>query len=180
MKTFFLGLFAEKINEKKYFEYCVFIFTFELYDINNNSVFEALFNYLNNINLDECDTNQLKKLATKLLDFDKIYLSKNIEKLTKKEYSKFMRSLIQKTINEEINECFALYRKKLNSLKNEFEKNNSINISEESNNSKNNHKDNNENELFESKTDFIKESCNQKDNDEFIMNNNAINENKSQ
>ena len=62
IKAYFLSIFVEKINEKKYFEYCLFILTFEYYDINNNEVFDVLFNYLSHISIDYCDNNQIKQL----------------------------------------------------------------------------------------------------------------------
>ena len=105
IKTYFLSLFVEKISEKKYFEYCLFILTFEFYDINNNEVFNILFNYLNHISMDLCDNNQIKLLFIKLIEFDKIYLSKEIQKTTKKEYSKLIRTLMKASINDEIIEC---------------------------------------------------------------------------
>jgi hypothetical protein len=184
IKTFFLKLFAQKIKEKKYFDYCVFIATFDFYDIKSNDVFENLFDCLNSLNLDEYDRNQIKQLASKLLEFDKIYLEENFDKSTKKEYSKFMRMLIKKAINEEIEECFAIYRDKLKSLKNEFEKNNSINLSEKNNIDKKDKKacdDNSDIEIVESKSEFRKESSNQKENDDCInISNNINNENKKE
>ena len=135
IKTYFLSLFAEKINEKKYFDYCLFILTFEYYDMNNNEVFDVLFNYLNHMSLDDYDNEQIKKMFEKLLDFDKIYLSKNIQKSTKKEYSKFMRTIIRKIISDDLNKCFSPYRKKLRQFKQKLEKTNKFkneyNIQEE-------------------------------------------------
>ena len=124
INTYFLGLFVEKITKKKYFEYSVFILTFEFYDINNNEVFSVLFNYLSHISIEECDNSQIKTIFLKLIDFDKIYLSDNIKKDTKKEYSKIMRYLIKVSIDEKINECFSYYRKNLKKLKKEFERKN--------------------------------------------------------
>ena len=124
IKTYFLSLFVEKISEKKYFEYCLFILTFEFYDINNNEVFNILFNYLNHISIELCDNNQIKDLFIKLIDFDKIYLSKEIQKTTKKEYSKLIRALMKKSINDKIVECSSHFRKKLKNLKKSLEKNN--------------------------------------------------------
>ena len=124
IKTYFLSLFVEKISEKKYFEYCLFILTFEYYDINNNEVFDVLFNYLNHISIDYCDNNQIKQLFIKLLDFEKIYLTNSIRKPTKKEYSKLMRALIKKAIKDDLKECFGPFRKKLKKLKENLEKNN--------------------------------------------------------
>ena len=124
IKTYFLSLFVEKINEKKYFDYCLFILTFEYYDITNNEVFDVLFNYLNHISIDYCENNQIKQLFIKLLDFEKIYLTNEIKKPTKKEYSKLIRTLIKKAIRDELNECFTPFRKKLKKLKENLEKNN--------------------------------------------------------
>ena len=124
IKTYFLSLFAEKINEKKYFNYCLFILTFEYYDMNNNEVFDVLFNYLNHMSLDDYDNEQIKKMFEKLLDFDKIYLSQNIKKSTKKEYSKLMRTIIRKIIDDDLNKCFSPYRRKLRQFKQKLEKTN--------------------------------------------------------
>ena len=124
IKTYFLSLFAEKINEKKYFNYCLFILTFEYYDMNNSEIFDVLFNYLNHMSLDDYDNEQIKKMFEKLLDFDKIYLSKSIKKSTKKEYSKFMRTIIRKIINDDLNKCFSPYRIKLRQFKQKLEKTN--------------------------------------------------------
>jgi hypothetical protein len=124
INTYFLGLFVEKITKKKYFEYSVFILTFEFYDINNNEVFSVLFNYLSHISIEECDNNQLKTIFLKLIEFDKIYLNDNIKKDTKKEYSKIMRYLIKTSINEDLSECYKYYRKNLKKLKENFERKN--------------------------------------------------------
>ena len=131
IKIYFLSLFVEKISEKKYFDYCLFILTFEFYDINDNEAFDALFNYLNQVSIDDCDNNQIIKLFEKIIDFDKIYTSNEIKKNTKKEYSKLMRYLIKKSIDEQIEDCFNLYRKRIKKLKEEFVKNNSDDIQEE-------------------------------------------------
>ena len=138
IKTYFLSLFVEKISEQKYFEYCLFILTFDFYDKNDNEAFDVLFNYLNQISIDDCDNNQIKKLFIKLLEFDKIYLSKEIKKSTKKEYSKLMKYLIKKIINEQIEDCFIPYRAKLQNLKQELISNNIIDdIQEEEINNEN-------------------------------------------
>ena len=124
INTYFLGLFVEKITKKKYFEYSIFILTFEFYDINNNEVFSVLFNYLSHISIEECDNNQVKTIFLKLIDFDKIYLNDNIKKDTKKEYSNIMRYLIKKSVDEKLNECYKYYRKNLKRLKEKFESKN--------------------------------------------------------
>ena len=138
IKTYFLSLFVEKISEKKYFEYCLFIFTFDYYEINDNEAFDVLFNYLNHISIDDCDNSQIKELFTRLLDFDKIYLSKEIQKNTKKEYSKLMKYLIKKSLDQQIEDCFFQYRTKLKTLKKELTNNNIIiDIQEEELNNEN-------------------------------------------
>ena len=124
IKIYFLSLFVEKISEKKYFEYCLFILTPEFYDINDNEAFDTLFNYLNHISIDDCDNSQIIKLFIKILDFDKIYITNEIKKDTRKEYSKLIRYLIKKSMDEQIEECFNTYRKKVKSLKEEFIKKN--------------------------------------------------------
>ena len=146
IKIYFLRLFIEKLSEKKYFEYCLFILTFEFYDINNNEIFDVLFNFLNNISIEDCDNNQIKKLFLKIINFDKIYISDKIQKNTKKEYSKFLRYLIKKSIEEQLNECFETYINKLKNFKTNFEKNNEFNsmldIQEEEYNNENEKDDN--------------------------------------
>ena len=132
MNTSILYLFVDKITKKKYFEHSVFILTFDFYDINNNQVFNVLFNYLNHISIEECDNNQLKTIFLKLIDFDKIYLNDKISKETKKEYSKIMRFLIRTSIEEKLTECESFYRKNLKKLKEEFEKKN-LNLNNEQN-----------------------------------------------
>ena len=127
MKTYFLSLFVEKISEKKYFEYCLFILSIEFYDINNNEVFDVLFNYLNHISIEYCDNNQIKQLFIKLITFDKIYLNDEIKKSTKQEYSKLIRALIKIIIKEEVRECYRPFRKALKRLKEKLEKNNRYN-----------------------------------------------------
>ena len=124
LKTYFLSLFVEKISEKKYFEFCLFILTFEYYDINNNECFDVLFNYLNHISIDDCDNWQISKIFVKLLDFDKIYISNIIIKNTKKEYSKVMKYLIKKIIDKQIEECLESYRTKIKNLYEQLIKNN--------------------------------------------------------
>jgi hypothetical protein len=136
INNYFLAIFVDKITKKKYFEHSVFILTFDFYDINNNEVFNVLFNYLNHISIEECDSNQLKKIFLKLIDFDKIYLNDKIAKETKKEYSKIMRFLIKASIEEKLSECYNFYRTNLKKLKEDFEKknlnyNNGQNIEEE-------------------------------------------------
>ena len=124
IKSYFLSLFVEKINEKKYFDLCLFVLTYEFYEINNNEVFDILFNYLNNISIEYCDNNQIKQLFIKLIDFDQIYLSKEIKKSTKKEYSKLIRNLIKKIIEDQLSDCYRIFRKKLKKLKKDLENNN--------------------------------------------------------
>ena len=124
IKIYFLSLFVEKISEKKYFDYCLFILTPEYYDVNDNEAFDTLFNYLNHISIDDCDNSQIIKLFIKILDFDKIYITNEIKKETRKEYSKLIRYLIKKSMDEQIEECFNIYRKKVKNLKEEFIKNN--------------------------------------------------------
>ena len=139
IKTYFLSLFVQKISEKRYFEYCLFILTFEFYEVNDNEAFDVLFNYLNNISIDDCDKSQTIRLFTKLLDFDIIYLSEKIKKNTKKEYSKLMKYLIKKSINEQIEDNLNSYKLKVINLKEEFLNNNLINdgIQEEEINNEN-------------------------------------------
>ena len=127
IKTYFLSLFVEKITEKKYFDYCIFVLSFDFYDLNNNEVLNILFNYLNHISKYDCDNNQMNQIFNKIMDFDKIYLTDKVDKSIKKEYSKLIRSLIKISIEEQISECFSLFRKKLKHLKKNFEKKNMFN-----------------------------------------------------
>ena len=126
-KTFFLSLFVEKISEKKYFEFCLFILSFEYYDINNTECFDVLFNYLNQISIDDCDNWQIIEIFVKLLEFDKIYLANEITKDLKKEYSKLMRYLIKKAIDKQVEECLESYRSKTRNLYKQLLKNNNLN-----------------------------------------------------
>ena len=141
IKSYFLSLFVEKINEKKYFDYCIFILTFDFYDISNYEDFNILFNYLNHISKYDCDSNQIKEIFNKIMNFDKIYLIDAVDKSIKKEYSKLIRALIKISIEEEIGECSSLFRKKLKQLKKNFEKKNMFNsvsnIQEEEDNNEN-------------------------------------------
>ena len=186
IKTYFLSLFVEKISEKKYFDYCLFALTIDFYDINNNEVFDVLFNYLNHISIEYCDNNQIKQLFIKLITFDKIYLNDGIKKTTKAEYSKLMRSLINIIIKEQVNECYSPFRKRLKKLKDNLEKNNMFhsvsNIEEEENNNENDKKidknsfddtnnnmsDNNSNNIAKDRYRGKKlSSVDKKENDEF-------------
>ena len=128
IKTYFLSLFVEKISEKKYFEYCLFILNIDFYDTKNSEEFDVLINYLNHISIEYMDNSQIKKLFVKIIEFDKIYLSDDIKKSTKKEYSKLMKNLIKIIIENELSECFKIYRKKLKKLKSNLEKNVIFNI----------------------------------------------------
>ena len=144
IKSYFLSLFVQKISEKKYFEYCIFILTIDFYDINNNEVFDILFNYLNHISIEYCDNNQIKQIFLKLITFDKIYLNDEIKKSTKKEYSKLIRSLMKIIVKDQVNECYSPFRKRLKKLKENLEKNNMFNsvsnIQEEEYNNENDKK----------------------------------------
>jgi hypothetical protein len=84
IKTYFLSLFVEKITEKKYFDYCIFVLSFDFYDLNNNEVLNILFNYLNHISKYDCDNNQMNQIFNKIMDFDKIYLTDKVDKSIKK------------------------------------------------------------------------------------------------
>ena len=181
-KTFFLSLFVEKISEKKYFEFCLFILSFEYYDINNTECFDVLFNYLNQISIDDCDNWQIIQIFSKLLEFDKIYLSNEITKDLKKEYSKLMRYLIKKTIDQQVEECLESYRSKIQNLYEQLLKNNILdddieelnNENDGCNNRINSDDYNNENNLPGSRTSS-KKSCNKILNENDNINNSKKN-----
>ena len=118
-------LFCLKMKEKKYFEFCSFILNYELHDPNDNQIIKAIFSELMHILKEEdCDNGQIQTFFIKLIEYDRIYSNENIDKNNKNEYSKIMRLLLRKALNENMNECLKEYRKGLKKLKNDFTKNN--------------------------------------------------------
>ena len=125
IKIYFLMLFCLKMKEKKYFEFCSFILNYELHDPNDNQIIKAIFSELMHILKEEdCDNGQIQTFFIKLIEYDRIYANENIDKNNKNEYSKIMRLLLRKALNENMNECLKEYRKRLKKLKNDFTKNN--------------------------------------------------------
>ena len=120
MKIYFLMLFCQKIKEKKYFEYCSFILTFQFYESSDNETFNAIFCELNHLFKDDCDNTQVKTIFIKLLAFDKLYLMEKIEKNIKHEYSKLMRLLLKKSMDEDLKECLDEYKSRVKQLKSDF------------------------------------------------------------
>ena len=124
IKIYFLKLFCQKIKEKKYFEYCSFILNFQFYDLNDNQIFNVIFSELNDLLKEDCDNTQIKIIFLKLISFDKLYILDSIDKNVKHEYSKIMRILIQKSIDEELKECLDEFKNRLNKLKTDFSNDN--------------------------------------------------------
>ena len=129
IKIYFLMLFCQKIKEKKYFDYCSFILNFQFYDSSDNEIFNAIFSELNHIIKDDCDSIQLKTLFIKLIGFDKLYLAENLDKSIKNEYSKLMRLLLKKSMDEELKECLDEYKKRVKQLKSDFSNDNLLDVS---------------------------------------------------
>ena len=125
IKIYFLMLFCQKINERKYLEYCSFILTYEYHDPNENQNFNAIFSELNHILQQDCEPCQIQNIFLKLIEHDQIYLNENINKYNKSDYSKLIRLLLNKAIQENLNECIIEYKKRLKRLKSEFESLNS-------------------------------------------------------
>ena len=124
INIYFLMLFCQKLKEKKYFEYCSFILNFEFYDPTDSVIFNALFTELNHLFEEDYDITQIKTIFHKLLSFEKLYLSENTDKNIKKEYSKIIRLLLEKSIDEELKESLDEYNERLKKLKTDFANNN--------------------------------------------------------
>ena len=67
IKIYFLMLFCQKINERKYLEYCSFILTYEYHDPNENQNFNAIFSELNHILQQDCEPCQIQNIFLKLI-----------------------------------------------------------------------------------------------------------------
>ena len=120
IKIYFLKLFCQKIKEKKYFEYCSFILNLQFYESNDNQSFYVIFNELNDLFKEDCENFQIKTIFLKLISFDKLYILESIDKSIKHEYSKIMRFLIEKCIDEDLKECLNEYKARLKKLKADF------------------------------------------------------------
>ena len=134
IKIYFLMLFCLKMKDKKYLEFSSFILNYELHDPNDNHIFKTIFSELMNIiKEDDCDNNQIKIFFLKLIEYDKIYINENIDKTNQNDYSKLIRLLLKKALNENINECLKEYRNRLKCLIDDFSKNNFNNNDDNSN-----------------------------------------------
>ena len=124
IKIYFLMLFCLKMKDKKYLEFSSFVLNYELHDPNDNQIFKTIFSELTNIiKEDNCDNNQIQIFFLKLIEYDKIYINENIEKRNQNDYSKLIRLLLRKVINENISECLKEYKNKLKKLVEDFSKN---------------------------------------------------------
>ena len=103
------------IEKNKFFELCGFVLEYDSYEPNDDKVFEFLFQTIL-IYLDEYTSNFLSQnIFTKILNFDKIYLSENL-KDSKKIYSQLIRKCLSLALlNNE--ECIKLYIKKIKDLR---------------------------------------------------------------
>ena len=103
------------IEKDIFFDHCGFILEYESYDPNDDKVFELLFQTIL-IYLDEYKENFLSpKIFSKILDFDKVYLSEKL-KDSRKIYSQLIRKYLSLALmNNE--ECFKIFVKKLKDLK---------------------------------------------------------------
>ena len=79
---------------------------------------------MNDLLKEDCDNTQIKIIFLKLISFDKLYILDSIDKNVKHEYSKIMRILIQKSIDEELKECLDEFKNRLNKLKTDFSNDN--------------------------------------------------------
>ena len=104
------------INKKKFFEFCGFLFEFESYDVNNDTILNLLFRTLY-VYLEENVDDFLKpSLFSKLLGFEKIYLYDNLKE-SKKKYSKFIRKCISLALENNNLDCFSIFICKLKEFK---------------------------------------------------------------
>ena len=99
------------IEKNKFFDHCGFILEYDSYDPNDDKSFHYLFQTIL-INLEDYSSDFLSpNIFTKILNFDKVYLSEKL-KDCKKIYSQLIRKCLSLAlINNE--ECFKLYMKKL-------------------------------------------------------------------
>ena len=103
------------IEKEKFFNHCLFILEYEFYDSNDEKPIELLFQTLL-IYLDEYTPDFLvPHIFEKILDFDRIYLNKNL-KDSKKTYSQLIRKYISLILINNEEECFKLYLKKIKDL----------------------------------------------------------------
>ena len=116
----FLNLILSRINllinKKKFFDFCGFLFEFESYDVNNDTILNILFRTLY-VYLEENVDDFLKpSLFSKLLSFEKIYLYDNLKE-SKKKYSKFIRKCISLSLENNNLDCFSIFINHLKELK---------------------------------------------------------------
>ena len=83
---------------------CDFTFIYDNYDINDNQIFELLFDKLSAIFKDDYIYQNkeilIEYIFNKIINFDKIYLSDETPKETKKKYSELIQELIVIAIKE--------------------------------------------------------------------------------
>ena len=137
------------INNLKFFlsnnllkDTCDFIFIFENYCIEDEVIFEALFNVLMKL-IDESyvypEIDIIKFIFNKMINFNKIYLQKNISKDVKKKYSELIQKLLIIILEEKKYDLLELYlfslEKNIDELQSNIlsfkEKNNIFNLTEE-------------------------------------------------
>ena len=104
------------IDKNLFFGYCGFVLEYESYNPNDDKVFEFLFQNIL-IFLDEYASNFLSpNIFSKILNFDKIYLSDKL-KDSKKVYSQLIRKCLSLALINSNEETLKLYIKKLKDLK---------------------------------------------------------------
>ena len=110
-------LFCLKMKDKKYLDFSSFVLNYEFHDSNDNQILKTILSELMNIiKEDDCDNSQIQIFFLKLIEYDKIYTNEKIEKRNQNDYSKLIRLLLRKAINENIIECLKEYKKKLKQL----------------------------------------------------------------
>ena len=124
IKIYFLMLFCLKMKDKKYLDFSSFVLNYEFHDSNDNQILKTILSELMNIiKEDDCDNSQIQIFFLKLIEYDKIYTNEKIEKRNQNDYSKLIRLLLRKSLNENIIECLKEYKKKLKQLVEDFSKN---------------------------------------------------------
>ena len=121
MNSIFISIFGNYfeflLKKNIFFSKCEFLLIFEYYDLNDNKVFELLFNFIS-MSLNQFKDNSLQFLLfEKIIDLDTIYLTHNIKKSTTKEYSILIRKLIREIFISDKLEFFEIYRKKIKNIK---------------------------------------------------------------
>ena len=121
INNIFLSLFGNYfeflISKNKFFSHCGFLLTYEYYDLNDNKVFELLFNFISMFITQFKESTSIKQLFEKMLELDKIYLNNTFKKNTIKEYSILLRKLIREMIIFNQNDFYLIYRNKIKDIK---------------------------------------------------------------